>query len=106
METEKKVRVRYMKGDPKELTIYKLDVKKRNALFGKYLDLNKFMGAKNNKSSILNFIKEGQNVLEFMTEALEKAMPDLDLNKCDGSTADKLFEEHVAFILGLSETKN
>ena len=107
MDTSKKVRVQLLKGEPEEYEMYKLNVKQRNALFGKFLDLNKYMGDKeSSKDNILNHIKEGENILDFMVETLEKSMPAIDLNKVEGGVADKIFEENIEFILGLGDSKN
>ncbi len=101
MEFEKKVDVLYISGEKTEHTFRLMSGDDRDRIFGKYLDMEKFMaqgeGAKDENP--MKFIKPGENILGFTSEILKASCPILKTNEIPSFELDRLFAELNDFIM-------
>lgn len=101
----KEDKVLLQNGESKDVKIFCLTYPDRNKILKTYLDLKKYFKMQGDENAnIIECIKDDL-ILDFIEEVLKKGIPALNLGEIESSEGDRLFSEHVNYILS-GEVKN
>jgi hypothetical protein len=101
----RKCNVEKLDGTTVEVTLNVMTSRKRDVIFKKYLNLSKFMTAGVQSDSIIDLLKNPDDVFEFMSDCLDASMKGLSLEEISGSERDSLFEKNAQYIMGIGEVE-
>jgi hypothetical protein len=98
-------KVKYIDGREVEHVVKILGSRTRDTLLSEYLDMDKALKQDGNMdmSDLTGMVREGKSLLLFMNDVVEKGLEGLNVDEISGSEKDRIFGEHMSFIMSLGD---